>query len=233
MEYQRILVVEDDPDVGPLVVANLSSAHVGVTLEPNGTRGLTLASENRWSLVILDWSLPGTDGLEICRRLSVRPQSAPIILLTARTLEEDRVLGLDGGAVDYITKPFGMEELKARVRVHLRQRHESAGTQAGRLVIDEVELDPGSRVVRRAGRAVCLTTREFELLHFLMRHAPRVYSREQLLNSVWGAAYEGYSHTVNSHINRLRAKLEMDPAQPEYIVTVWGSGYRFGRADAG
>jgi two-component system, OmpR family, response regulator len=233
MGYQRILMVEDDPDVGALVAANLSSAHVGVTLERHGTRGLALASEYRWNLVILDCGLPGTDGLEICRRLSARSQSAPIILLTARTLEEDRVLGLDGGAVDYVTKPFGMEELKARVRVHLRQRPEVANAQSSRLVIDDVELDPDSRVVRRAGLSISLTTREFELLHFLMRNAPRVYSREQLLNSVWGAAYEGYSHTVNSHINRLRAKLEVNAARPQFIVTVWGTGYRFGRADAG
>jgi two-component system, OmpR family, response regulator len=221
---RRILVIEDDPDIGGLIAAQLASDDIHVCVEGDGSRGLQLAQSSSWDLFVLDWVLPGTDGVTICRRLRASHGKSPIILLTARQSEADRIHGLDSGADDYIAKPFSIGELMARVRAQLRRGRDVA--QSVSINVGDLHLDPDSHSVFVKGRAVSLTPREFDVMHLLMRHPGRLYTREQLLHSVWGPAFDGFAHTVNSNINRLRAKLESNPDQPERIVTVWGAGYR-------
>jgi DNA-binding response OmpR family regulator len=229
---QCILVIEDDPDIGTLVAANLRDTQTEVQVERHGTTGLRLAESRRWDLLIVDWMLPGTNGLKICQTLRAGTDSAAIILLTARDSEQDRVDGLDAGADDYISKPFGIAELKARVRAQLRRntridRHEGAILATPIVLTGALYLDARARTARLHGRDLALTSREFDLLLFLARHPNVAYSREQLLQKVWGPGFDGYAHTVNSHINRLRAKLAIDAQRPPLIATVWGKGYRF------
>ena len=225
---RRILVVEDDPDISTLVELHLADAGYEVELEANGKAGLERALDHTLDLVILDIMLPGVDGLEICRRLRTEKPELPILMLTARTTELDRVLGLEMGADDYLTKPFSVRELVARVKAIFR-RMEAFDTQpqATKLTHGPVEIDADSRRVLIEGEPVELTAREFDLLTFFARHPGRVFTRGQLLDKVWGYTHEGYEHTVNTHINRLRRKLETDPSHPKFILTVWGVGYRF------
>ena len=228
-----VLVIEDDPDIGELLRLNIASDLGDVTVERDGTRGLLLAQRRNWSLLVIDWLLPGTDGVSICRRVRATNQQVPIIMLTARSAELDRVCGLDSGADDYIAKPFSIAEFLARVRAQLRRAGEaSSGTPlvapgqptiaAGELTIDTV-----ARTAFFAREPLALAKREFDLLTYLARNPGRAFTRQQLLSAVWGSGFEGYEHTVNSHINRLRAKLETDHTRPKLIVTVWGTGYRF------
>ena len=200
-------------------------------VERHGTAGLRLAEARRWDLLIVDWMLPGTTGLAICRALRAAADSAAIILLTARDSEQDRVDGLDAGADDYLSKPFGIAELKARVRAQLRRN--SRGVDGGHapsatavVQVGSLYLNAPARIARLQGRDLSLTSREFELLLFLARNPNVAYSREHLLHKIWGPGFDGYAHTVNSHINRLRGKLEADPSHPPLIATVWGKGYR-------
>jgi two-component system OmpR family response regulator len=225
---RRILVVEDDPDISSLVKLHLADAGYEVELEANGRTGLDVALAEGFDLVILDIMLPGIDGLEICRRLRTEKPELPILMLTARTTELDRVLGLEMGADDYLTKPFSVRELVARVKAILR-RMEAFETQPEpkKLSLGPVKIDADSRRVLIDGEPVELTAREFDLLTFFARHPGRVFTRGQLLDKVWGYTHEGYEHTVNTHINRLRGKLETDPSHPRFILTVWGVGYRF------
>jgi DNA-binding response OmpR family regulator len=228
---QSILVIEDDADIGTLVATNLRNERTEVQVERHGTTGLRLAASRRWDLLIVDWMLPGTNGLTICRTLRAAAESAAIILLTARDSEQDRVDGLDAGADDYISKPFGIAELKARVRAQLRRcarvdGHVGAAFGTPFVLMGALYLDARARTARLHGRELALTTREFDLLLFLARNPNVAYSREQLLQKVWGPGFDGYSHTVNSHINRLRTKLEFDSQRPPLIATVWGKGYR-------
>ena len=228
-----ILVIEDDPDIGELLRLNIASEVADVTVEPDGTRGLLLAQRRNWNLLVIDWLLPGTDGVSICRRVRATNQHVPIILLTARSAEIDRVAGLDSGADDYIAKPFSIAELLARVRAQLRRASEASGrasvVAAGQRVVTvgELTIDAAARTASLSNESLTLAKREFDLLTFLARNPGRAFTRQQLLSAVWGSGFEGYEHTVNSHINRLRAKLEPDPARPKLIVTVWGTGYRF------
>jgi DNA-binding response OmpR family regulator len=190
-----------------------------------------LALRNRYDLVILDLMLPGMDGLEICRRLRARSNYVPILMLTAKSTELDRVVGLEIGADDYLTKPFSIRELQARVKALFR-RLDAMSQRAdpgdnGVVRLERLEIDSGKRSVTLDGRTVALTAKEFDLLLQFARHPGRVYTRTQLLDLVWGYSYDGYEHTVNSHINRLRAKMEDNPAKPRYILTVWGVGYKF------
>jgi DNA-binding response OmpR family regulator len=174
--------------------------------------------------------LPGIDGLELCRRLRAQPNYLPILMLTAKSSELDRVLGLEVGADDYVTKPFSIRELLARVKALFRRVDAMAETPAESAEVlrsNGLEIDPARRQVRLDGAEVHLTGREFDLLLHFASHPGRVYSRAQLLDLVWGYGHEGYEHTVNSHINRLRAKIEHTPADPRYILTVWGVGYKF------
>jgi len=236
---RRILVVEDDQDIALLVQMHLWDAEYQVDVVYSGDAGLEQALANAYDLVILDLTLPGVEGLEICRRLRAKPDYPLILMLTARTSELDRVLGLEVGADDYLTKPFSMRELLARVKALFR-RLEGLGEQS-RLCpedekdirIQEMVIDKPTRRVTLDLKDVALTAKEFDLLLLFACHPGRVYTRAQLLDLVWGLGYEGYEHTVNSHINRLRAKIEKDATHPVYLLTVWGVGYRFVEREAG
>ena len=228
---RRILVVEDNEDIANLVSLHLADMDCAVQVASDGAAGFALASAGGWDLIILDLMLPGMEGLEICRRLRASDRYTPILMLTARSSEIDRVLGLELGADDYLTKPFSIRELIARVRAIFRRLEALGGPPdadaPGRLAAGEMTIDPDRRAVAIAGNPVELTAREFDLLLQFARNPGRVYTRQQLLDLVWGHGHDGYEHTVNSHINRLRGKIERDPAQPAYVLTVWGVGYKF------
>ena len=227
-----ILVVEDNPEIAELVALHLRDAGYTVELCDDGDQGLRMAEQGTYDLLVLDLMLPGSDGLTICRQLRAGARYLPILMLTARSSELDRVLGLEMGADDYLTKPFSVMELVARVKALLRRTEAMANRRPDEdggsvLQCDDLLIDTTKRKVSVAGATVDLTAREFELLLHFAQHPGRVYSRTQLLDQVWGYGHDGYEHTVNSHINRLRAKIEQDPAKPHYILTVWGVGYKF------
>ncbi len=230
---QSILVIEDNHDIADLVALHLRDEGYEVSIYNDGSEGLAAARATNFDLLVLDLMLPGTDGLTICRELRAGPHYLPILMLTAKTTELDRVLGLEMGADDYLTKPFSIRELVARVKALLR-RAEAMGNQpaaeeesAEQIQCGELLIDTERRQVSVAANTVELTAKEFDLLLYFARHPGRVYSRVQLLDQVWGYGHEGYEHTVNSHINRLRSKIEDDPAKPRYVLTVWGVGYKF------
>jgi DNA-binding response OmpR family regulator len=233
---RRILVVEDNLDLAGLLVMHLRDAGYTVQQTGDGREALQLLADDPADLVILDLMLPGLDGLDVCRRLRARADYLPILMLTAKSTELDRVLGLEVGADDYVTKPFSIRELLARVRAMFRRIDAMAETPAEPedvLKHDGLTIDTWRRRVLLDDEEVHLTGREFDLLLQFARHPGRVYSRAQLLDLVWGYGHEGYEHTVNSHINRLRAKIEQAPDRPRYILTVWGVGYKFAEtADA-
>jgi len=232
---RRVLVVEDDPDIGRLVTLQLSELDCECRLITDGITALAEAQAGRYDLVILDIMLPRMDGLEICRRLRAGERHTPILMLTAKSSEIDRVLGLELGADDYLTKPFSMLELAARVKGVFRRADQAraateAATTGGAPQLIEaggLRIDLQRHEVLLGGQAVELTAKEFELLAFFARSPGRVFTRAQLLDQVWGYTHSGYEHTVNSHINRLRNKIERDPANPDYVQTVWGVGYKF------
>lgn len=230
-EKHHILVIEDDVDIAELVAMHLRDEGHEVTLCHNGKEGLEKAATENYQLLILDLMLPGLDGLNICRQLRSQTSYLPILMLTSKSSELDRVLGLEMGADDYLTKPFSIRELVARVKALFRRADamttSPASTPLQQIRIGKICIDVERRQVTVDGRPVELTAKEFELLHHFAGHPGRVYSRLQLLDQVWGYGHEGYEHTVNSHINRLRAKIEQDPANPRYILTVWGVGYKF------
>jgi DNA-binding response OmpR family regulator len=232
---RRVLVVEDDPDIGRLVMLQLSELGCESKLIGDGVAGLAEAQAGRYDLVILDVMLPRMDGLEICRRLrgSDRDRNTSILMLTAKSTELDRVLGLELGADDYMIKPFSLLELSARVKGVFRRASQTATAKNAELpeaqVIEagDLLLDMGRHEVQMRGNPVDLTAKEFDLLAHFASSPGRVFTRAQLLDQVWGYSHSGYEHTVNSHINRLRSKIERDPPNPEYIQTVWGVGYKF------
>jgi DNA-binding response OmpR family regulator len=227
---RRILVIEDDPDIAHLVELHLRDLGCEVEAAADGGEGLEKALSSAWDLVILDLMLPGVDGLEICRRLRSQPSYVPVLMLTAKSSDLDRVLGLELGADDYLTKPFNILELVARVKAMFRRIEalkERREPETERLSVAGLQIDVARRQVIVRDRPVELTAREFDLLLHFARHPGRVYSRFQLLDLVWGYGHSGYEHTVNSHINRLRGKIEQDPSRPRYILTVWGVGYKF------
>lgn len=227
---RQVLVIEDDPDIARLVKMQLGDLGCAVKLAPDGSRGLAELEAKAYDLVILDLMLPGVDGLEICRRIRARPGYTPILMLTAKSGELDRVLGLEMGADDYVTKPFSVLELVARVKAIFRRVDsvaERAGAGAQQIVNGALHIDVERREVSLDGKPVELTATEFDLVLHFARHPGRVFTRTQLLDQVWGYSHSGYEHTVNTHINRVRAKIEANPNQPEYIQTVWGVGYKF------
>ncbi len=233
---RRILVVEDQRDIAELIAMHLRDLGHRVDCVHDGAAGYEAARSGRYDLVVLDVMLPGRDGLDIVRALRIDKVSTPVLMLTARSTELDRVLGLELGADDYLTKPFSIAELQARVRALLRRLHmhapaaaDSAGAAgtAERIEAGDLLIDVASREVRLAGRPITLTAKEFDLLAHFARHPGRAFTRLQLLDAVWGTTFEGYEHTVNTHINRLRAKIEIDPANPRHVLTVRGVGYRF------
>jgi two-component system OmpR family response regulator len=200
----------------------------------DGDEGMRLLQQGNWDALVLDLMLPGVDGLEICRRARAMARYTPIIITSARSSELHRILGLELGADDYLAKPFSMLELVARVKALLRRVDAMARNlkmDAGSLLSDGLAIDPITREVSLDGRRLDLTPREFDLLYFFARQPGKVFSRMDLLNAVWGYSHEGYEHTVNTHINRLRAKIEADPAQPVRILTVWGRGYKFASSE--
>ena len=226
---KKILVIEDERDIGDLIRLHLEDLNYKVSVARDGNTGLRRCSEGSWNLIILDLRLPGIDGLEICRRLRQGSEYIPILMLTSKSSELDRVLGLEIGADDYVTKPFSVLELMARVKAILRRedlfdRSKPKAMEA--VEVGSLEIDPATRSAVISGEAVELTAKEFDLLFHFAKHPGRVFSRAELLDHVWGYGHEGYEHTVNSHINRLRAKIENDPARPEFIVTMWGVGYK-------
>lgn len=233
----RILVVEDHPDIARMLKLHLTDASYEVVVEHDGLNGLENAQRSRFDLIVLDIMLPKLDGLEVCRRLRAAPPYVPILMLTSKASELDRVLGLELGADDYLTKPFSIQEFLARVKAILRrvEQFKTAAVEgpAGELRCGELYIDIEKRTVTAADRPVDLTAKEFELLTFFAKHPGRVYTRTQLLDQIWGYGHDGYEHTVNSHINRLRAKIERDPADPRYVLTVWGVGYKFADATTG
>ena len=227
----RILIIEDDKDIAHLVELHLRDAGYDVELAYDGNLGLKLALSKRFNLIILDILLPGIDGLEICRRIRAMPSYTPVLMLTSRSAEIDRVLGLEIGADDYLTKPFSIRELLARVKALFRRKisFQSEASQEYKKTITAgaLTVDPGKRTVFIDKNEVFLTAKEFDLLLLFARNPGRVYTRSELLDIVWGYGYEGYEHTVNSHINRLRSKIESEPSQPRYILSVRGVGYKF------
>ncbi len=226
----HILVAEDQADIRDLIALNLRQAGYQVTAVVDGAQALAQQVEQARDLLVLDLMMPGLDGLEVCKALRARGGAVPILMLTAKSTELDRVLGLELGADDYLTKPFSMAELLARVKALLRRaellRQASAPGPGAALVNGEVEILPARREVRVRGRLLELTALEFELLLHFAQHPGRVFSRAQLLDAVWGYSHEGYEHTVTTHINRLRAKIESDPMRPLMILTVRGAGYK-------
>ena len=197
----------------------------------NGDEGLERALDEEYDLIVLDIMLPGTDGFDICRRLRQEQCPTPILMVTAKTEEVDKVLGLELGADDYITKPFSIREVLARVkalfrRVEVDQEAQQDDT-ASPIELGGLVVEPEKRKVLVGGEPVDLTSKEFELLLLFAQNPGRAYSRDELLDEVWGYQYSGYSHTVNTHINRLRNKIEPNPSDPRYVKTVWGMGYRF------
>ena len=226
----RILVAEDQTDIRDLLVMNLRGAGYEVDAVADGAQALARQIERPAELLVLDLMMPLMDGLEVCKALRARGSATPILMLTAKSTELDRVLGLELGADDYLTKPFSLAELLARVKALLRRATLLAGAQTlGRgtaMRNGELEIVPARRQVLYRGVQVDLTAREFELLLHFASHPGHVFTRAQLLNAVWGYTHDGYEHTVTSHINRLRTKLEDDPLRPVLILTVRGAGYK-------
>ena len=226
---QRVLVVDDDPTVSDVVRRYLERAGFEVVLAADGPAALAAFEQWRPALVVLDLMLPGMDGLEVCRRMRARDGDVPVVMLTALGEEADRVVGLEIGADDYVTKPFSPRELVLRVRSVLRR----AAPQDTPLVLRDGDLvvDVARRVALLGDRELALTVREFDLLAYLLRHPGRAFKRSELLDAVWGWTFGDHS-TVTVHVRRLREKIEADPAEPTRIVTVWGVGYRYEPATA-
>ena len=223
----KILVVDDEKVLVKGIKFNLESEGYQVEVGYDGEEAVELARSGGFDLIILDLMMPKIDGLQACMRIR-EFSNVPVIMLTARSEDTDKIIGFECGADDYITKPFNILELKARVRALLRRAGMAAqqrGGSASRLTIGHITLDGDARAAWKDGRPVELTAKEFDLMDLLMHNPGRVYSRESLLNLVWGYEYAGDYRTVDVHVRRLREKLELDPANPAYILTKWGVGY--------
>lgn len=225
---KSVLVIEDDLELVDLLKFHLEDHGYKTILAQDGQSGLDAAHNSSVDLIILDIMLPNLDGFEVCKQIRRESANVPILILTAKQEEFDKVLGLELGADDYMTKPFGIRELIARIRALLRRSgREPPENPREKISFPGLELELAKRKVLKEGVEVELTAKEFDLLAFFANHPGVAYNREQLLSNIWGYSYSGYDHTVNSHINRLRAKIEHDPSNPRFIKTVWGVGYRF------
>lgn len=230
---RKILVVEDNPEIADLLAMHLKDLNAEIEIIHDGLEGLKKAQTNKYDLIILDLMLPGVNGIEICQKVRGKEDYTPILMLTAKSSELDRVVGLEVGADDYLTKPFSIRELIARVKALFRRVEAfsvSSSEQTEKdtiLLFENLEINREKRTVKTSDKLLDLTAKEFDLLLHFAENPGRVYSRSQLLDQVWGYGHEGYEHTVNSHINRLRNKIEENPAQPNTILTVWGVGYKF------
>lgn len=231
----RLLIVEDDDDLRDILVGRFSDAGYAVEAVASGPEALDAVASGVPDLVLLDVMLPGLDGIEVCRRLRGNHPLLYIIMLTARADELDRVIGLEVGADDYVTKPFSLQEVVARVRAALRRVRavresaiagEAPAPEEAPIAIGDLRIDPMRREVEASGEPVHLTVREYDLLLHLARHPDRPFTRSQLLEQIWGITYEGYDRTIDSHVQRLRAKIEPDVGDPTYVRTVWGVGYK-------
>lgn len=225
---KKILIIEDDPEIIKLLEIHLTDLIYTTSKAMDGEFGLNMALENDYDLILLDLTLPTMDGVEICKRLRAK-KNTPIIMLTAKSEEIDRVLGLEIGADDYITKPFSIRELLARIKAVMRRSEIKASKEqnTSSITAEGLHIDIDKRKVLLGDQKIELSPKEFELLVLMASNPGRNYTRTELLNMIWGYNFEGYEHTVNSHINRLRAKIETDMANPTFILTTWGVGYKF------
>jgi len=226
---KKALIIEDDPDIANLVAVNLRDISCTTDIATNGIDGLYRAVHNHYDVIILDIMLPKMDGIEVCRRIRQDKNTTPIIMLTSKDEETDKVVALDLGADDYMTKPFSVRELVARIKARIRRFRPEVepGFYHTDFVYGGLDVNIEKRKVLLDGKKIELTAKEFDLLSLFIQNIGKTYTREELLSTVWGYSYSGYEHTVNSHINRLRLKIEKNPACPEYILTVWGVGYKF------
>lgn len=228
----RILIIEDDPDIAKLLRLHLEEANYVVEVASTGTAGHERARNDAFDLIILDLMLPGMNGTDICREIRSLKKDVSILMLTVKSALIDKVLGLELGADDYMTKPFDIQEVMARVRALLRRSSTSIDTDGDEhatttLTIGPFTIDRERHKVWREAELLDLTPKQFDLLYFLARSPGRAYTRHDLLQYVWGYDSSGYEHTVDTHINRLRSKIEPTPSNPTYILTVWGVGYTF------
>ncbi len=227
----KVLIIEDDKSIVELLSIHLQDLCCEVRSSQNGVEALKIATEEKFDLIILDLMLPGLNGMEVCRNLRTRDRNTPIMILSAKSEEIDKVLGLETGADDYLTKPFSVREFIARVKVIFRRSekalHDDSPLNKAILKFGQLEIDTDLRKVTLDKMRIDLSPKEFELITLLASNPGKSYNRKRLLNLVWGYDFEGYEHTVNSHINRLRGKIEKDISKPTYILTTWGVGYRF------
>ena len=230
---EKALIIEDDKDISELISIHLADMNMEVEKAFDGKDGLMKAMNNHYRFILLDIRLPELDGLEVCKRLRMEKNNTPILMITSKSEEIDKVLGLEMGADDYISKPFGIRELLARVKAVLRRAEripQSSEQNEVEIRCEQLYINVGMRIVEVNGKRIELSPKEFDLLIQLASNPGKTYSRMQLLDKVWGYEFEGFEHTVNSHINRLRSKIEKDKSQPEYILTTWGVGYKFREA---
>ncbi|MDZ7626681.1 MAG: response regulator transcription factor [Ignavibacteriaceae bacterium] len=230
---KEVLIIEDDKSIADLLEIHLKDLNCKVTKSFDGKDGLRNALTNPYDLIVLDLMLPHYDGLHICKEIRKNEHYVPVLMLTSKSEEFDKVLGLEVGADDYLTKPFGIKEFIARVKAIFRQVEaiqQETGNQKD-LTVGNLKIEASKRRVTINGNRIELTPKEFDLLLLLAAHPGKTYTREQILNLLWGYQYNGYEHTVNSHINRLRSKIESDISNPVYILTSWGVGYRFNELD--
>jgi DNA-binding response OmpR family regulator len=226
----QILLVEDDREIVHLLKLNFDSSLYQLTIANNGGDALQKAAAKNFHLIILDIMLPGVDGIEVCKKLRERNIATPIIMLTSRSEEIDKVLALELGADDYITKPFSIRELMARVKAVLRRSESKADIPAdvvNEIHVNDLYINKEKMKASLKNKRLDLTAKEFELLYLLASNRGKTFSRQELLEIIWGYSFSGYEHTVTSHINRLRMKIEPDLEKPSYILTTWGVGYRF------
>lgn len=223
----KVLLVEDHPDIANLVGINLRMLDYEVEAISDGNQALKHLHQD-YQMAIFDIMLPGTDGLALCRRMRALNEQVPILMLTSKSSEQDVVIGLDAGADDYLCKPFGVLELQARVKALMRRNKGKQVEEAlDALNFGRLSISPSEHKVTLDNKALTLTAKEFELCYFMARQPGRVFSRDQLMHEIWGVQHHGCAHTVNSTVNRLRAKLEPDASDPQWIQTVWGVGYKF------
>lgn len=230
---KKVLIVEDEKDIAQLLKLHLETSGFHCDWASDGKIGFENIQNNHYDLIILDLMLPHIDGLALCNTVRQQENYTPILILTAKSSEPDRILGLELGADDYITKPFSILELIARIKALFRRIEvvsrsvQPPESDISVLKRGELQIDAIKREVKLAENILTLTAKEFDLLYYFAQNPGKVFNRSQLLDEVWGYSYQGYEHTVNSHINRLRAKIEQDANQPHYILTVWGVGYKF------
>lgn len=227
-----IAIIEDDANIRNLIKIVLSDLNVPIEEYDNGWKGLDGVTQKKYSLLVLDLMLPGVNGMEICRKIRQSNNTMPILMLTSKSEEDDKIAGLETGADDYLTKPFSNRELLARVKALLRRsviKSDIDKKENNIISIGNLTLDTAGRILTKNNKEMPLSSKEFDLVQLFMSNPGRNYSRIEVLEKVWGEQFEGLEHTVNSNINRLRSKIEDDPTNPKYLITVWGLGYKFNK----